>query len=80
MSTFKQAKDLVEGNLVEIPDRFVVDTPNEMIADSEYFVVESVNGGWLDNAAADDEVVLYGSYAEPIILPAFTKIEVIAEA
>lgn len=77
MRIFKQAKDLVEGEMVDIPKQFTVDTPNRIAAEDEYFVIESVNGGWLDKAAGPDEVVLYGNYVEPIIIPAVTKIEVI---
>jgi hypothetical protein len=74
----KRAVDLVEGDVIDVPEAWVAGTDNEVCAQYEYATVECVNGGWLDNAAGPDEVVIYvPNFAAPIVAKADALVEVV---
>ena len=76
MTTMKLARDLVEGDLVDL-EFYTQGTDNEIIAMSEFAKIISVNNGWCDAFAEEDEVVLYASnLAEPVIMKGNTPLPV----
>lgn len=78
MSAGVLAESLTPGMMIDVPPDLVEGTDNEAIVDFEYAVVEQVNGGWMDNAAAENEIVIYTTnFAVPIVCPSNRPIKVV---
>jgi len=76
MTTMKLARDLTEGDLVDL-ESYTKGTDNAIIAMTEFAEIVSVNNGWCDAFAGEDEVVLYTTnLAEPVIIAGNTPLPV----
>ena len=76
MTATKLARDLVEGDLVDL-EQHTKGTDNAILAQYEFAEVESVNNGWCDSFAQEDEVVIYTSnLASPVIIKGNTILPV----
>lgn len=64
-----KARDLRPGDMFDVPEDVAAGTDNDVCAEYEYAVLESVNGGWADGVARAGEVVLYvPNFAAPVLI------------
>lgn len=73
-----RASDVQPGSAIEFTGTEPYLHPDNIpSAEHDYAVVESVNGGWADGLASDEEVVIYvPNYPLPVVLPADTELTV----